>query len=56
MIFLQGYGISPAYAAKIYKQYKDKTISVLQENPYRLADEVWGIGFKLADEIAKNGF
>ncbi len=57
MIFLQGYGISPAYAAKIYKQYRGRTIELLQENPYRLADEVWGIGFKLADEIAlKLGF
>lgn len=57
MVFLQGYGISPAYAAKIYKQYKSRTVTVLQENPYRLADEVWGIGFKLADEIAqKMGF
>ncbi len=57
MIFLQGYGISPAYAAKIYKQYRTRTIDVLKENPYRLADEVWGIGFKLADEIAqKLGF
>lgn len=57
MVFLQGYGISPAYAAKIYKQYRSRTIDVLKENPYRLADEVWGIGFKLADEIAlKLGF
>ncbi len=57
MVFLQGYGVSPAYAAKIYKQYKSRTIEVLQDNPYRLADEVWGIGFRLADEIAqKLGF
>ncbi len=57
MVFLQGYGISPAYAAKIYKQYRGRTIDILKENPYRLADEVWGIGFKLADEIAlKLGF
>lgn len=52
MVFLQGYGISAAYAAKIYKQYRGRTIDILKENPYRLADEVWGIGFKLADEIA----
>ncbi len=57
MIFLQGYGISPVYAAKIYRQYRGKTVDVLKENPYRLADEVWGIGFKLADDIAqKMGF
>jgi exodeoxyribonuclease V alpha subunit len=57
MVFLQGYGISPAYAAKIYKQYKGRTLDILKDNPYRLADEVWGIGFKLADEIAlKLGF
>jgi exodeoxyribonuclease V alpha subunit len=57
MVFLQGYGISPAYAAKIYKQYRGRTVDILKENPYRLADEVWGIGFKLADEIAqKLGF
>ncbi|MBY0110295.1 MAG: ATP-dependent RecD-like DNA helicase [Candidatus Babeliaceae bacterium] len=57
MVFLQGYGISSTYAAKIYKQYRARTIDILKENPYRLADEVWGIGFKLADEIAlKLGF
>jgi exodeoxyribonuclease V alpha subunit len=53
MVFLQDKGISPAYAAKIYKQYKQQAIAVLQENPYRLADEVWGIGFKMADTIAQ---
>lgn len=54
MVFLQDKGISPAYAAKIYKHYKERAIAILQENPYRLADEVWGIGFKMADMIAQN--
>ena len=54
MIFLQEKGISPAYAAKIYKQYKHEAVSIITENPYRLADDIWGIGFKVADEIAKN--
>ena len=53
MIFLQDKGISSAYATKIYKQYGQNSIAVLQENPYRLADEIWGIGFKMADQIAQ---
>jgi exodeoxyribonuclease V alpha subunit len=57
MIFLQDKGISPAYAVKIYKKYGQESIAVLHENPYRLADEIWGIGFKTADAIAqKMGF
>ena len=57
MIFLQEKDITPAYAAKIYKHYKQESIAVLHENPYRLADEIWGIGFKMADQIAlKLGF
>lgn len=57
MIFLQDKGVSAAYATRIYKHYKSEALAVLQENPYRLADEVWGIGFKLADQIAqKIGF
>ena len=54
MIFLQEKGISPAYAVKIYKMYGQNSIAVIQENPYRLADELWGIGFKTADKIAHN--
>lgn len=54
MAFLQDKGASPAYAAKIYKQYGQRAIDVIQENPYRLADEVWGIGFAIADTIALN--
>ncbi len=53
MIFLQDKGISPAFAAKIYKKYGNESIAIVQENPYRLADEVWGIGFKIADQIAR---
>lgn len=57
MIFLQEKDVSPAYAAKIYKKYGQESIAVLNENPYRLADEIWGIGFKIADTIAqKLGF
>ena len=52
MLFLQDYGITPTYAIKIYKFYKDKTMEVVQSNPYRLAEDIFGIGFKKADEIA----
>ena len=52
MVFLQGHGVSPAYAVKIYKEYGDKAIEKVKENPYALADDVFGIGFKMADEIA----
>lgn len=54
MIFLQGNGVSSAYATKIYKTYGKDSIQKVQENPYRLADDIWGIGFKTADSIAKN--
>ncbi len=53
MVFLQDKGISANYSTKIYKQYKSEAIAILLENPYRLATEIWGIGFKSADEIAK---
>ena len=52
MIFLQQYGVSTAYAAKIYRQYGKDSIDNVKENPYRLADDIWGIGFKTADGIA----
>lgn len=52
MVFLQGYGVSTAYAAKIYRQYNKEAIKTVQENPYQLADDIWGIGFKTADGIA----
>ncbi len=54
MVFLQEKNISPTYAAKIYKKYGMESVSVLHENPYRLADDIWGVGFKIADQIAQN--
>ncbi len=52
MLFLQEKDISPAYALKIYKTYGNNALTVVQENPYKLADDIWGIGFKIADQIA----
>ncbi|WP_279016111.1 ATP-dependent RecD-like DNA helicase [Alistipes finegoldii] len=52
MLFLQGYGVSTAYATKIYREYGKESIDKVRENPYRLADDIWGIGFKTADGIA----
>ena len=52
MLFLQEHQVSTAYAARIYKQYGSESIAVIRENPYRLADDIWGIGFKTADQIA----
>ncbi|WP_418919970.1 ATP-dependent RecD-like DNA helicase [Alistipes putredinis] len=52
MLFLQGSGVSTAYAAKIYREYGKESIDKVRENPYRLADDIWGIGFKTADGIA----
>ena len=52
MMFLQKYGISLNLGAKIYQKYGDSVYSVLQENPYRLADDISGVGFKIADEVA----
>ena len=52
MMFLQKYGISLNLGDKIYQKYGDSVYSVLQENPYRLADDISGVGFKIADEIA----
>ncbi|OGN56317.1 MAG: recombinase RecD [Chlamydiae bacterium RIFCSPHIGHO2_12_FULL_44_59] len=57
MVFLRAHGASPGYAQKIYKQYGDTSIAKVRENPYQLAKEVFGIGFKMADSIAiKLGF
>lgn len=53
MLFLQGYGVSTAFAAKIFKQYGKESIETVKGNPYRLADDIWGIGFKTADTIAE---
>ncbi len=52
MIFLQGHDIGSAHAAKIYRQYGENAIAVVQENPYRLAKDITGIGFRTADGIA----
>lgn len=52
MIFLQERDVSTAFATKIYKKYGQSSIAVLTENPYRIADEIWGVGFKTADQIA----
>jgi exodeoxyribonuclease V alpha subunit len=54
MIFLQTHGVSSGYATKIFKQYKDQSIEVVKKNPYRLATDIFGIGFLSADKIAEN--
>ena len=54
MVFLQGHGVSPAYAAKIYKKYAKESVAVVQQNPYKLATDIFGIGFITADKIAEN--
>ena len=56
MIFLQSLEITPAYAKKIYNRYSDNSINVINENPYRLCDDIFGIGFKIADKIAKKAW
>lgn len=53
MLFLQGHGVSPAYAVKIFKAYGQAAIATVRENPYRLARDIRGIGFKTADKIAR---
>ncbi len=54
MLFLQGVGVSTSLAVRIYKTYKDASISVVKNEPYKLAGDVWGIGFKTADKIAQS--
>lgn len=57
MLFLQSCGVTTGFAAKIYKVYGSESVQNVKENPYRLADDIWGIGFKTADKIAeKLGF
>ena len=57
MIFLNTHGVSSGYAAKIFKTYGKQAIKVLKENPFRLAMDIFGIGFTTADKIAqKLGF
>ena len=52
MVFLQGHGISPTFAQKVFKTYGEETIPVIEKNPYQLARDIWGIGFKTADDCA----
>ena len=52
MLFLQGHEVSTSHATKIFKTYGSESIRIVKENPYRLADDIWGIGFKTADSIA----
>jgi exodeoxyribonuclease V alpha subunit len=57
MLFLQSNGVSTAYAIKIFKKYGNESIEIVKANPFKLADDIWGIGFKTADKIAmKMGF
>jgi exodeoxyribonuclease V alpha subunit len=53
MLFLQSYGVSSGYATKIFKQYGNRSVAVVTENPYRLATDIFGIGFLIADGIAE---
>lgn len=52
MLFLQGYGISMRLAVKIYERYRQQIFTIIKENPYRLAEDITGVGFRTADEIA----
>jgi len=52
MLFLQEHGVSTAFGYRIYKTYGDKSIETVRANPYKLADDIWGVGFKTADNIA----
>lgn len=54
MVFLQSHGITPSYAVKIYNQYGTETQRILSENPYRMAEDIYGIGFKTADRMAQS--
>ncbi len=54
MLFIHSHGISTNFAVKIYKQYGEQSLKVLHENPYQLAEDVTGVGFKTADKIAQN--
>jgi exodeoxyribonuclease V alpha subunit len=54
MVFLRGHGVSTAYALRIYRRYGRDAMEVVRRNPYRLAIDIWGIGFKIADGIARS--
>ena len=53
MLFLQSHEVSTSHATKIFKTYGSESIAIVKDNPYRLADDIWGIGFKTADSIAQ---
>jgi exodeoxyribonuclease V alpha subunit len=53
MLFLHSHGVSTNLAVKIYKQYGDQALEVVQSDPYRLARDIFGVGFKTADKIAQ---
>ena len=53
MVFLRGLGITPALAGKIYRYYGEKTVEIIRKNPYRLAKDLFGVGFRTADRIAR---
>src|SRR5262245_46811793 len=53
MVFLQSHGLGTARAVRIYRTYGDRAVEMVQSNPYRLATDIWGIGFKTADELAR---
>jgi exodeoxyribonuclease V alpha subunit len=54
MLFLQSHGVTTSLAVKIYKTYGDDALSVVQEDPYRMARDIWGVGFKTADKVARD--
>src|SRR5204863_3785293 len=53
MVFLQSHGVGTARAVRIYKTYGERAIDVVRENPYRLATDIWGVGFRSADQLAE---
>jgi len=53
MVFLQSHGVGTARAVRIYKTYGDQAVDVVRGNPYRLATDIWGVGFKTADDLAR---
>jgi exodeoxyribonuclease V alpha subunit len=54
MLFLQSHSVSPGYATKIYREYGNESINIVQKNPYQLAMDIFGIGFVTADKIAES--
>jgi exodeoxyribonuclease V alpha subunit len=54
MLFLQSHGVTTSHAIRIYKEYRERAIAIVKENPYRLALDIFGIGFRTADQIAQN--